>query len=91
MTGSDLVDHLAAAHGLAKADAKKYIDAVFAAIGDAAAKGDEVALAGFGKFSVKKTPARDGRNPRTGEPMTIKAGARISFKAAKALKDKVIG
>ncbi|MBS47294.1 MAG: integration host factor [Sphingobium sp.] len=91
MTGNDLVEHLAAAHGLTKADAKKYFDTVFAAIGDAAAKGDEIALAGFGKFFVKKVPARDGRNPRTGEVMPIKAATRISFKAAKGLKDKLNG
>lgn len=89
MTGNDLAEALAAEHGLTKADAKKYVDAVFTAIGDAAAKGDEIAINAFGKFSVKKTPAREGRNPSTGEPMTIKAATKVSFKAAKALKDKV--
>lgn len=89
MTRNELVEHLAATHALTKADAKKYIDTVFAAIGDAAAKGDEIALAGFGKFSVKRTAARDGRNPRTGEPITIKAANKIGFRSAKALKDKL--
>lgn len=89
MTGNDLAEALTAAHGLTKADAKKYVDAMFAAIGDAAAKGEEVAIAGFGKFATKKTPARDGRNPATGEAMTIKASTKIAFKPAKALKDKV--
>ena len=91
MTGNDLAETLAADHGLTKADAKKYVDAVFAAIGDAAAKGDEIAINAFGKFSVKKTPAREGRNPRTGEPMAIKAATKISFKAGKLLRDKVNG
>ncbi|EJU12128.1 histone-like DNA-binding protein [Sphingomonas sp. LH128] len=91
MTGNDLVDALAAAQGLTKADAKKAVDFLFGAIGDAAARGDEVAIAGFGKFATKKSPARDGRNPSTGESMTIKASTKIAFKPAKALKDKVNG
>jgi len=91
MTGNDLVDALAAANGITKADAKKYLDSLLGAIADAAAKGEEVALAGFGKFVVTKTAEREGRNPSTGEPMTIKAATKVSFKAAKALKDKVNG
>ncbi|MBJ7376347.1 HU family DNA-binding protein [Sphingobium sp.] len=91
MTGNDLVDALAAAQGLTKADAKKAVDFLFGAIGDAAAKGDEVAIAGFGKFATKRTPERDGRNPANGETITIKAATKISFKPAKALKDKVNG
>lgn len=91
MTGNDLADALAAAHDLTRADAKKYVDALFAAIGDGAAKGEEIAIAGFGKFSTKRSPEREGRNPATGEAMTIKASTKISFKPAKALKDKLNG
>ena len=91
MTGNDLADHLAVSYELTKADAKKYVDAIFLAIGDAAAKGDEVAVNGFGKFSTKQTPEREGRNPATGETMTIKAATKITFKPAKALKDKLNG
>lgn len=57
MTGNELAEVLAAAHGLTKADAKKYVDTVFAAIGDAAAKGDEISLAGFGKFATRRHPS----------------------------------
>jgi len=91
MTGNDLAEALAAAHGLTKADAKKYVDAVFAAIGDAATKGDEISINGFGKFATKRTPERQGLNPATKEPITIKAATKITFKPAKALKDKVNG
>lgn len=91
MTANDIAEALAAAHGLTKADAKKYVDAVFAAIGDAAAKGEEVAVAGFGKFATKRSPERQGLNPATKEPITIKAANKISFKPAKALKDKLNG
>lgn len=91
MNSSDLADHIAGAHGLTKADAKKIVDAVFAAIGDAAAKGDEVSIPGFGKFKVKHSPAREGRNPSTGAAMKIAASRKLGFSVAKAIKDKLNG
>jgi DNA-binding protein HU-beta len=91
MNNSDLADQIAASQGVTKADARKTVDAVFAAIAEAAAKGDEIALNGFGKFKVKASPAREGRNPATGEPMTIKASKKLGFTPAKAVKDKLNG
>ncbi len=91
MTLNDIAQHLSATHGLTKADAKSYVDAVFEAIVAAAAKGEEVSLAAFGKFTVKKSPEREGRNPATGDPMTIKAANKVSFKPAKAFKDRLNG
>lgn len=89
MKNSELADVIAADHGLAKTDARKIVDAVFDAIGNAAAKGAEVSLNGFGKFKVKDSPEREGRNPRTGDAMTIKASKKLGFTAAKGLKDKL--
>ncbi|OAH44659.1 integration host factor [Sphingobium yanoikuyae] len=89
MNNSDLADTIASAHGLSKTDARKIVDGVLAAIGDAAAKGEEVSLNGFGKFKVKHSPSREGRNPATGETITIAASKKIGFAPAKALKDKV--
>lgn len=89
MNNSDLADTLAAAQGITKADARKYVDGVFAAIADAAAKGDEVSINGFGKFKVKDSPAREGRNPATGETIQIAAAKKLSFAPAKAVKDKL--
>ena len=63
----------------------------FAAIGDAAAKGDEVSIPGFGKFKVKHSPAREGRNPSTGAAMKIAASRKLGFTVAKAIKDKLNG
>ena len=63
MNNAELADALAAANGLTKADARKAVDAVFAAITDAAAKGEEISINGFGKFKVKATPEREARNP----------------------------
>lgn len=91
MNNSELTERLSATFGLAKVDARKYVDAVFAAITDAAAKGEEISLSGFGKFQVKSTAAREGRNPRTGKPMQIAAAKKLSFSAAKAVKDKLNG
>jgi len=91
MNTTDLADHIAAAHDVSKADARKIVDGVIAAIADAAAKGDEVALNGFGKFKVKYSPARQGRNPSTGERIDIAASKKLTFAPAKALKDKLNG
>ncbi|KPF92126.1 integration host factor [Novosphingobium sp. AAP83] len=91
MNNSDLADIIAASHGLTKADARKAVDSVFTAITDAAAKGEEVSLNGFGKFKVKNTPAREGRNPSTGATIQIAASNKLTFAAAKAVKDKLNG
>lgn len=91
MTTNDLIDVVATKSGVAKADAKKLVDSVISAITDAAANGDEVAINGFGKFKVKASPARDGRNPATGETIKIAASKKLTFAAAKAIKDKLNG
>lgn len=91
MNNSDLADRLADEHGVSKADARKMVDGVFAAIAEAAGNGDEVALNGFGKFKVKETAAREGRNPSTGAAIQIAAGKKLTFAPAKAIKDKLNG
>ena len=91
MNHADLSDAVASALGTSKADGKKAVDAVFAAIADAAAKGEEVSVNGFGKFKVKESAAREGRNPATGEAMQIAASRKLGFTAAKAVKDKLNG
>jgi DNA-binding protein HU-beta len=91
VNNNDLADALAAGHGLTKADARKYVDGVFAAIAAAAGKGEEVALNGFGKFKVKDSPAREGRNPANGETIQIAASKKLTFAPAKAIKDKLNG
>ncbi len=85
----ELVEAVAKATGLTKADSTRAIDATFAAITGALKKGDKVPLVGFGTFAVSKRAAREGRNPRTGE--TVKKAARkaVTFKAGSDLKDAV--
>ena len=89
MNKQDLVNAVAEASGLTKADAGKAVEATFEAITGALKSGGEVRLVGFGTFGVAKRKASIGRNPRTGEPMTIKASTQPKFKAGKALKDAV--
>lgn len=89
MNNSEIAEKVAADSGITKTDARKIVDLIFDTIGDAAAKGEEIALNGFGKFKVKASPARDGRNPATGEPMKIKASNKLTFAPAKGIKDKL--
>ena len=91
MNNTDLAEKIVGDNGLSKADARKLVDAVFAAIADAAAAGEEIALNGFGKFKVKDTPAREGRNPSTGATIQIAAAKKLGFTPAKAIKDKLNG
>ncbi len=89
MNKNDLVTVVASAAGLTKADAAKAVDGVFDAITDALKKGDEVRLVGFGTFAVAAREKSEGRNPRTGEKITIPASKQPKFKAGKGLKDAV--
>lgn len=91
MNNSDLADKLADTEGLSKADARKLVDGLFEAITTAAANGDEVSISGFGKFKVKDTAAREGRDPSTGETIQIAAAKKLGFSPAKAVKEKLNG
>lgn len=89
MNKNDLVAHVAETAEISKADAGKAVDAVFDGIIDALKKGDDVRLVGFGTFAVAERAASEGRNPRTGEKISIAASKQPKFKAGKALKDAV--
>jgi DNA-binding protein HU-beta len=91
MNNAELAERLSETHGITKADARKYVDSVLAAVVDAAAAGEEVSLNGFGKFKVKQSAARDGRNPATGQAIQIAASKKLAFSPAKAVKDKLNG
>ncbi|GIX34266.1 MAG: transcriptional regulator [Lysobacteraceae bacterium] len=89
MNKADFIGAVADAAELSKADAGRAVDAMIAVIKKALKKGDTVSLVGFGTFQVRKRAARQGRNPRTGQTIKIKATKVPSFKAGKALKDAV--
>ena len=89
MNKAEMADRLAARTGLGKAVAREAVDGVFAIIGEALADGEEVRIAGFGTFGTRSRPARTGRNPRTGEAVSISASISPTFKAGKTMKDAV--
>ncbi|MBB4293775.1 DNA-binding protein HU-beta [Rhizobium leguminosarum] len=85
-TTNEIADKIAANNGLTKVQAKGIVEAVFQAIA-AAGSDAETSIPGFGKFKVKASPEREGRNPATGEKMTVAASKKLTFAPAKALKD----
>ena len=89
MTKEELIERVATGAKLSKADAARALDAAINAVKGALKKGQKVTLVGFGTFSVAKRKARQGRNPRTGETITIKAAKVPKFAAGKALKSAV--
>ena len=89
MNKSELINALADKTQLSKKNAEKALNAFVDTINGALAKGEKVQLIGFGTFDVKKRPARTARNTRTGAEIKIKASKAPTFKAGKALKDKV--
>ena len=89
MNKNDLIAAVANSTGLSKSDSASAVDSVFDAIAGALKGGDEVRLVGFGTFSVTKRAATTGRNPRTGDTISIPASNQPKFKAGKGLKDAV--
>ncbi len=89
MNKAELVDAVAGAASLSKADAGRAVDAVLSSISSSLRNGQQVAIVGFGTFSVKHRKARAGRNPRTGETIQIAASNVPGFKAGTALKEAV--
>ena len=89
MTKSELSAQVAAQASLTRASADAAVSAVFSTITDALANGETVTVTGFGTFTVRSREARQGRNPRTGESITISASRIPAFKAGKALRDAV--
>ena len=91
MNKAEMADRLAARTGLNKAAARDVVDSMFAVIDEARVNGEEVRIAGFGTFTARTRPARTGRNPRTGEAISLSVSKSPSFKAGKAIRDAVNG
>ena len=89
MNKTELIAAVAEKAEISKKDAEKAVKAFTDAVAEELAKGGKVQLVGFGTFEVSERAAREGRNPATGEAMTIKASKAPKFKAGKALKDLV--
>ena len=89
MTKPELVAEIAKLAEITKAEAENTLNATISSITKALKKGDKVQLIGFGSFEVRKRAARNGRNPRTGETIKIKASKVPAFSAGQALKNAV--
>ncbi len=91
MTKNELAERVAQRTGMATSQARQAVEATIETVSDELASGGEVALAGFGKFSVSHRAARQGRNPSTGETINIAASKAAKFSAASALKKRLNG
>ena len=89
MNKGDFVSYIANKHSCTKAEAERVIDMFTSSVIGALGKGEEVSLVGFGNYSVTKVAARAGRNPRTGETLTIESKNSVKFKAGKELAAKM--
>ena len=91
MNKKGLVEAVMKATGMeTKAAAERAVEAVFDTVVKTMSRGEEVAIAGFGTFRVAKRAAREGRNPKTGEKIQIKASVKPKFRAGKLLKEAVL-
>ncbi len=86
MTKAEIINAVAAAAGVSKADAEKVIGAFFDQVVSSASAGDKVSWPGFGAFSVTTRAARTGRNPQTGATVEVKASKAMKFSPSTALK-----
>jgi len=89
MNKTEFIGAIAEKEGLEKKKAEQAVNAVFAGITDVLAAGDKLQVVGFGTFEVRERPEKQGRNPKTGEAITIAASKVPAFKAGKALKEQV--
>ena len=89
MNKQDLIGQIADRAGLTRSDSSRAVETMLEVITLALKRGDEVRLVGFGNFSVTRRKASVGRNPRTGEPMQIKASSQPKFRPGRILKDAV--
>lgn len=89
MTKNDLAERIAQSADLGVGQARNVVETVVETISEELARGGEVALAGFGKFSVSHRAARQGRNPATGQTIQIPASKAARFSAASALKKRL--
>lgn len=89
MKKSEMIEAIANASGVTKADAERVFNATFELFKDELAKGEKISVSGFGVFKISERAARTGRNPQTGATINIAASKSVSFKAGSALKETV--
>ncbi|ATZ21414.1 HU family DNA-binding protein [Mesoplasma tabanidae] len=89
MTKKDLINEIIANENISKVECESVVNSLFDLIIEELSSGNEVSIAGFGKFAISERAAREGINPSTGEKISISASKSAKFKAAKQLKEKL--
>ena len=89
LTKTDIIEMISKEYGLSKAEAKRIIESTQEIITNALVEEDKIFLSGFGTFDIRQRKERNGRNPQTGEALTIPAQKAVGFKVSKKLKEKV--
>ncbi len=89
MNKTEVIAAIAEKSGLTKKDAEKALKAFTDTVAEELKDGGKIQIVGFGTYEVSERAAREGRNPQTGETMTIAASKSVKFKAGKALKDSL--
>ena len=89
MSKAELVEKIASQAGLTKADAERAVNAFVNVVTAGLKAGEDITLVGFGTFSTGERAARQGRNPQTGETITIAAKKVVKFKPGKALREEM--
>ena len=89
MNKQELLEQVSTQSGLTKEDTQKAIDAIFNALSESLSKGEAATLVGFGSFKVTERAAREGRNPRTGEAISIAASKAVRFSPGKTLREAI--
>lgn len=89
MTKSDIADRIQAATGLNRKESAEMLEAVFSIMKETLESGDNLKISGFGNFEIKSKQARRGRNPQTGEALTIDARRVLTFKPSSVMKTNI--
>lgn len=89
MTKADIVEQIHTTTGLSKKDSAEMLESVFAIMKESLEAGESIRVSGFGNFEIKQKEARRGRNPQTGEAITIKARKVLTFKPSTLLRQAV--
>ncbi|MGB4598361.1 MAG: integration host factor subunit alpha [Trichlorobacter sp.] len=89
MTRADIADHIHSTTGLSKKDSVEMLESVFAIMKESLEAGESIKVSGFGNFEVKQKEARQGRNPQTGEAITIEARKVLTFKPSNLLRQAI--
>ena len=89
MTKADIAERIQKRTGFTKKESVEFMEAVFTIMKDTISAGETLKISGFGNFVVKKKSDRRGRNPQTGEEITIEARSVLTFKASNMLRDEI--